>query len=163
MAVDMFLKIDTVDGESQDAKHAKEIQINSFSWEAAQTGTSGIGGGSGTGKVEHQDLVITKYVDRASPLIYKLTCKGEHLKSAVLTVRKAGGDALEYLIMKLEDIMITSFVLGGDPKNDLVTETLRINFTRAVITYTPQDKAGTGEGAISHGWDLAANAPFDTP
>jgi len=161
MAVDMFLRIDTVKGESQDKKHPDEIQINSFNWEAAQTGTSGIGGGSGTGKVEHQDLVIKKYVDRASPLLYIMTCQGAHIDSADLTVRKAGGEALEYLKIHLEDILITSFVLGGDPTNDLVQETLRINFTRAKIIYTPQVKGGTGDPEVTHGWDLKTNAPFD--
>lgn len=161
MAVDMFLRIDSLEGESEDSKHKGEIQITGFAWEAAQTGTSGVGGGSGTGKVEHQDIVINKYVDRSSPVLYKLTCQGQHIASADLTVRKAGGEALEYLIIHLEDILITSFVLGGDPKNDQVLETLRINFTRAAITYTPQVKGGIGGAKVSGGWDLKGNVPFE--
>jgi len=160
MAVDMFLRIDKIEGESKDSKHKSEIEVVGWSWEAAQTGTSGIGGGSGTGKVEHQDIEIRKFVDRSSPVLYKLCCKGEHIPSADLTVRKAGGEALEYLIIHLEDLLITSFVLGGDPKNDQVAETLRINFTKATITYTPQDKAGAGVAAVTGGWDLSANAPL---
>ena len=161
MAVDMFLRIDSLEGESEDSKHKGEIQITGWSWEAAQTGTSGTGGGSGAGKVEHQDIEIRKYVDRASPVLYKLCCMGQHIKSADLTVRKAGGEALEYLIIHLEDLLITSFVLGGEPKNDQVSETLRINFTRAAITYTPQVAGGAGGAKVSGGWDLKANAPFE--
>ena len=161
MAVDMFLRIDSLEGESEDSKHKGEIQIVGWSWEAAQTGTSGIGGGSGAGKVEHQDIEIRKFVDRASPVLYKLCCMGQHIKSADLTVRKAGGEALEYLIIHLEDLLITSFVLGGEPKNDQVSETLRINFTRAAITYTPQVGGGAGGAKVSGGWDLKANQPFE--
>src|SRR5258706_14144439 len=128
MAVDMFLRVDSIDGESTDSKHGGEIQIVGWSWQAAQTGTSGSGGGSGAGKVEHQDIEIRKFVDRASPVLYKFCCQGQHITSADLTVRKAGGEALEYLIIHLEDLLITSFVMGGEPQNDQVLETLRINF-----------------------------------
>jgi type VI secretion system secreted protein Hcp len=160
MAVDMFLRIDSLKGESQDSKHKEEIQIIGWSWEASQIGTAGVGGGAGTGKVEHQDLLINKYVDRASPVLYQLCCQGQHIKSADLTVRKAGGEALEYLILHLEDILITSYKVLGDPKMDLVPETLRLNFTRAVIHYTPQEAGGVGGGKVSGGWDLNANVPF---
>lgn len=161
MAVDMFLRIDTLEGESEDKTHKGEIQIVGWSWEAAQTGTSGSGGGSGAGKVEHQDIEIRKFVDRASPVLYKLCAMGQHIASADLTVRKAGGEALEYLIIHLEDLLITSFKLGGEPKQDQVTETLRINFTRAAIHYTPQVTGGAGGAKVSGGWDLKANALFE--
>lgn len=161
MAVDMFLRIDSLEGESEDKAHKGEIQIVGWAWEASQTGTSGLGGGSGAGKVEHQDIQIRKFVDRSSPVLYKLCCMGQHIKSADLTVRKAGGEALEYLVIHLEDLLITSFKLGGEPKEDQVLETLSINFTRAAITYTPQVSAGVGGAKVSGGWDLKANTPFE--
>jgi type VI secretion system secreted protein Hcp len=163
MAVDMFLRVDTLEGESEDHAHAKEIAILSWEWAASQTGTSGIGGGSGTGRVEHQDILIRKYVDRASPVLYFFCAKGEHIPTADLTVRKAGGEALEYLKIHLEDLMISSFVLGGDPKNDQVLETIRINFSRAAITYTQQVAAGGGDAAVTKGWDLKGNKEFTPP
>jgi type VI secretion system secreted protein Hcp len=160
MAVDMFLRIDGLEGESEDAKYTGHIQITGWSWEAAQTGTSGVGGGSGAGKVEHQDLVVKKWVDRASPVLYQYCCGGDHLKTADLTVRKAGGEALDYLVIHLEDLIVTSYVLGGEPKNDLIEETIRINFTRASISYTPQGGTGAGGGNVVGGWDLKANKKF---
>jgi type VI secretion system secreted protein Hcp len=160
MAVDMFLKIKGIEGESKDSKHGGEIQITGWSWEAAQTGTSGSGTGAGAGKVEHQDIEIRKLVDRSSPTLYKFCCRGEHIASADLTVRKAGGDALEYLIIHLEDLLITSFRLGGEPKADQVEEVLRINFSRAAIHYTPQDEKGLGGAKVSGGWDLQQNVEF---
>jgi type VI secretion system secreted protein Hcp len=164
MAVDMFLRIDDLKGESEDSTHKDEIQVLGWSWAATQTGTSGVGGGSGTGKVEHQDIEIKKLVDRASPVLYKLCANGQHIASADLTVRKAGGEAIEYVKIRLEDLMITSFELGGDPKNDQVLETIRINFSRAGITYTPQNTKGGSAGAkVSGGWDLKANKTFDPP
>lgn len=160
MAVDMYLRIDNLEGESEDAKHKAEIQIESWAWEANQTGTSDSGGGSGTGRVEIQDIMIVKKVDKASPLLYKFCCNGAHLGSADLTVRKAGGDALEYLIIHLEDLMVTSYE-AGEVKNDQIMETVRFNFTRAAITYTPQVKGGGGSGKVSGGWDIKKNEEFE--
>ncbi len=161
MAVDMFLRIDSLEGESEDTTHKGEIEIASWNWAAKQTGTSGHGGGSGAGKVEHQDIEIRKRTDRASPVLYKLCCKGQHVASADLTVRKAGGDALEYLHIRLEDLLITSYEIGGEPKDDQVMETIRINFSRAAISYTPQIAAGGGGAKVSGGWDLKKNCEFE--
>lgn len=160
MAVDMFLQIDKLTGESEDASHKGEIEILGWAWAATQTGTSGSGTGLGTGKVEHQDLVIRKRVDRASPVLYRNCAKGEHIASAKLTVRKAGGDALEYLIIHLEHLMITSFELNGEPGQEQISETLRINFTKACISYTPQVEGGGGSGAVTAGWDLKGSTDF---
>ncbi len=161
MAVDMFLRIDSIQGESEDSTHKGEIELVSWSWGAKQTGTSGHGGGSGAGKVEHQDIEIQKRTDRASPTLYKLLCKGQHIASADLTVRKAGGDALEYLKIRLEDLLITSYAVGGQPDNDQVLETIRINYSRAGIVYTPQVAGGGGGAKVSGGWDLKANKEFE--
>src|SRR6185503_5261492 len=97
MAVDMFIKIGDIKGESVDDKHKGEIDVLSWSWGASQTGSAGIGGGGGAGKVQIQDLTITKYIDKASPTLFTMCCSGKHLGTANLTVRKAGGTALEYL------------------------------------------------------------------
>ncbi|HEY6077940.1 MAG TPA: type VI secretion system tube protein Hcp [Polyangiaceae bacterium] len=161
MAVDMFLKIESLEGESQDKTHKGEIQILGFSWFVSQTGTSGAGSGAGTGKSEFQDLEVRKAVDRASPVLMKLCASGAHLTSANLTVRKAGGDALEYLIIRLEDLMITSYHVLGEPKDDVVQEVVRINYTRAAIHYTPQESSGIGGAKVSGGWNLKENAAFD--
>ncbi len=161
MAVDMFLKIESLEGESQDKTHKGEIQILGFNWVVSQTGTSGVGSGSGTGKSEFQDLEVRKSVDRSSPVLMKLCASGAHMTAATLTVRKAGGDALEYLVIRLEDLMVTSYQISGEPADDVVKEVIRINYTRAAIHYTPQESSGIGGAKISGGWNLKENAAFD--
>jgi type VI secretion system secreted protein Hcp len=160
MATDMFLRVDSIEGESQAQGHKGEIQLLGWSWAVHQTGTSGSGGGSGTGKAEHHDIEIRKVADRASPVLYQMCVSGKHIDSADLTVRKAGGDALEYLVIHLEHLIITSFELGGEPKDDQVTETIRINFSRIAMHYTPQVEGGGGGPKVSGGWDLKLGGPF---
>ncbi len=106
MAVDMFLKLDTVDGESTDSVHEGEIDILSWSFAAHQTGTSNTGGGSGAGRVSIQDLTVTKKTDKSlADAVFALLQRRNRVKTAHITVRKAGGDALEYLIVSMGDIL----------------------------------------------------------
>src|SRR5919197_1518553 len=69
MAVDMFLHVDGIKGESRDAQHKDDIDVLAWSWGASNSGSAHMGGGGGSGKVNVQDLSITKYVDKSSPLL----------------------------------------------------------------------------------------------
>ena len=76
MAVDMFLKLDGVTGESKDKVHSKEIDVLVWSWGMTNDGSAQIGGGAGSGKVNVQDIAITKFVDSSSPQLMLACCKG---------------------------------------------------------------------------------------
>src|ERR687886_324578 len=102
MAVDMFLKIDSVKGESKDNKHPNEIDVLSWTWGLSNHGSAHVGGGAGAGKVNVQDVQVTKYVDSSSPKLLLACCSGNHYPNALLTVRKAGGDSpVEYVKIKM--------------------------------------------------------------
>ena len=75
MAVDMFLKLDGIKGESQDHKHKDEIHIESFSWGMNQTGAHGVGGGGGAGKVSVHDISITKFVEKSTSALMLHCCQ----------------------------------------------------------------------------------------
>jgi type VI secretion system secreted protein Hcp len=157
MAVDMFLKLDGIKGESADHKHKDEIHIESFSWGMNQTGAHGTGGGGGAGKVSVHDISITKYVDKSSPDLMLSCCSGKHLKDGLITVRKAGDKPLEYLKIKLEDILISSVQSAGHGGGDLLTENVTLNFAKFYVDYTEQIATG-GEGAKPKmAWDVKAN------
>ncbi|HEY0707951.1 MAG TPA: type VI secretion system tube protein Hcp [Polyangia bacterium] len=159
MAVDMFLKLDDVKGESTDGAHAGEIDVLSWSWGMTQSGTSHGGGGGGAGKVSVQDLSLTKYVDAATPNLIKMCCNGKHFKTAVLTVRKAGENPLEYLKITMEEGLISSLTTGGSGGEDRLTETVSLNFSKYKLEYAPQKADGSGAAAIEAAWNIAKNAP----
>ena len=158
MAVDMFIKIDDIKGESADDKHKDSIDVLAWSWGMTQSGTTHSGAGGGSGKVHVNDLSITKYVDAATAPVMKYCCSGKHFKQAVLTVRKAGGDKpVEYLKITMEDLIITAVTTGGSGGEDRLTENVTINFARVKLEYTPQKAGGAGGASIPVGWDIAAN------
>jgi type VI secretion system secreted protein Hcp len=160
MAHDIFIKIDDIKGESVDGKHAGEIDVVSYNWGMTQTGTAQVGRGGGAGKVQVNDLMFTKFVDRASPVLLKQCCSGKHLKTAVLVVRKAGGTPLEYLTFTMEDIIVAAVGHGGAGTDDKLTENITLNFARVKVEYVPQKKDGSGDASIPMSWDIAANQEY---
>ncbi|HYE66844.1 MAG TPA: type VI secretion system tube protein Hcp [Pyrinomonadaceae bacterium] len=156
MAVDMFLKLDGIKGESKDAKHKDEIHIESFSWGMTQTGAHATGGGGGAGKVSVHDISITKFVDKASAPLMLHCCNGKHIPNGLVTVRKAGDKPLEYLKIKLIDIMVSGYQTAGHG-SDLLTENVTLNFAKFQVEYQEQKPDGSGQPAGEMGWDIKQN------
>jgi len=160
MAVDMFLKLTDVKGEAQDKAHKEEIDVLAWSWGMSQSGTMHAGGGGGGGKVNVQDISITKWLDKSSPVLMQYCSTGKQFTEAVLTVRKAGGDSpLEYLIITMKDVIVTSISTGGSGGEDRLTENAALNFSQYKVEYQPQKPDGTADGGkVDFEWDIAANA-----
>lgn len=158
MAVDMFLKLDGIKGESKDHKHKEEIHIESFSWGLNQTGAFGTGGGGGAGKVNVHDISITKAVDKSTPELMLHCANGKHIKEGFVTFRKAGDKPVEYLKIKLQDLLVSSVQEAGHGGGDLLTENVTINFAKFNVEYQEQDENGSPKGApVQMGWDVKAN------
>jgi|SRR4051794_29088484 len=156
--VDAFLKIDGIEGESQDNKHGKEIEILSYSFAATQTGTSAMGGGAGAGKVSMQDIHFTHTIDKASPKLMLACCTGDHIKSAIFTARKAGGSQMEYLIMTLSDVLVSSVSMAGHGNdNNKPTEQFSLNFSKIQYDYKEQKADGSLGGTVAMGYDIKKN------
>ena len=157
MAVDILIKIEGVDGESVIQDHEDEIDVLAWSWGMSQSGSMHVGGGAGSGKVNIQDVSLTKYVDKASPSLMRACCNGEHLTEATLTIRKAGKDALDYLKIKMSPVLVTSLSTGGSGGEDRLTENVSLNFAKVEVGYTPQKPDGTGDAEISLIWNVEKN------
>jgi len=158
MAVDMFLKIDGIDGESKDSKHSGEIDIESFSWGATQQGSSSHGGGAGAGKVSMQDFHFVKKYDKSSPKLMLACANGQHIPKVVLTVRKAGKEQQEFIKITFTDILVSSYQSGGSHNGELIpTDQISLNFAKIESEYKEQQKDGTLGAAVKTGYDLKLN------
>jgi type VI secretion system secreted protein Hcp len=158
MAVDMFLKLGDLKGESRDKDHKDETEVLAWSWGMSQSGTTHSGSGGGAGKVSVQDLSITKYIDKASPMLQLACCNGQHFPEGLLTVRKAGEKPLEYLKITIKEIIIASISTGGSGGEDRLTENVTLNFAEFKTEYTPQKPDGSGDAAIEAAFNIAQNA-----
>jgi type VI secretion system secreted protein Hcp len=155
MAVDFFLKIDGIPGESADGKHKDEIDVLSWSWGASQTGTMSYGGGGGAGKVQMQDFHFTMRMNKATPKLILACANGEHIKKAVFVARKAGKEQQEYMKITMSDILVANYSTGGG--GDEPIENIALNFSKVEMEYKPQNAKGQLEAAVTAGWDLKKN------
>lgn len=159
MAVEMFLDIAGVTGESQAKGFEKKIDIFSWSLGASNPTTVGTGGGSGAGKVSISSVSIQKIVDAATPDLFRSCCSGKHFATGKITVREAGGDApVEYMVMDMTQVFVDSISWGAASGGDKPSESVSLSFASFKITYTSQTAKGAGEKGPSAGWDIQKNA-----
>lgn len=160
MAVDMYLVIDKVKGETQDKAYKAKgaIDVLAWSWGASNSGTTHMGQGSGAGRANFQDISVTKYVDAASARLLQACTTGEHFTKANLVVRKAGKKALEYIKIDMKDVIITSVSTGGSGGEDRLTENVTLNFGSFHQQYTPQNEDGSGGTVMEFKYDIAAHS-----
>ncbi|SRR5690606_29207389 len=158
MSVDMFMVIDDIKGESRDKTYKDKIDVLAWSWGVSNSGSFHMGGGGGAGKANVQDLSFTKYVDTSSADLQLSCMNGKHYDKAKLIVRKAGEKPLEYIIIELEEVMVTSISTGGSGGEDRLTENVTLNFSKVHFAYKIQGAKGTGEDGGQYTWDIAANS-----
>ncbi len=154
--VDYFLKIDGIPGESNDSQHKQEIEIESFSWGATQSGTAAHGSGMGAGRVNMQDFHFVMHVNKSSPKLMLACAQGDHIKNALLTCRKVGGkQPQEYLKIAFTDLMVSSYQTGGAGGQSVVPiDQISLNYTKIEIEYHEQKPDGSLGGAIKAWYDM---------
>jgi type VI secretion system secreted protein Hcp len=156
MPSDIFAKIGDIKGESLDAKHKDEIEVLSFSWGLTNAVTTGPGGGGAAGKATFHDLSIVHNIDKASPRLMAACATGTHLKEATITHRKAGKGQQEYLIVKLNDVIVTGVNHGG-ASGQPGSETVSFAFAKVDLEYKPQKPDGSLDVGVHFKYDIKGN------
>jgi len=156
MAIDIFMKLGDIKGESLDNKHKDEIEVLSFSWGLTNSGSIGPGAGGGSGRATFQDLSIVHRVDKASPGLMQACATGTHLKEATVTHRKAGKGQQEFLIVKMNDIIVTGVTHGGTT-DEPASETVTLAFAKVEVEYRPQKADGSIDAGVMFKYDLKSN------
>ena len=155
--VDYFLKINGVDGESTDAKHAKWIEIESFSWGVTQSGTFSGGTGSTAGKASFQDFHFVMPVNKSSVPIFASAAAGKHISEVVLEAVKSGDKQGTFIKLTLSDVLVSGYQTGGTDGAETPFDQVSLNFAKIEVEYAAQKPDGTMESPIKGGYDLAAN------
>jgi type VI secretion system secreted protein Hcp len=138
-ALDWFLKIDGIKGESLDDKHKGEIEIESFSW-GLRTAAPTDGSRSMKGRACVSEISLTKRADVASPLLLANAASGMNIPKAILIGRRSGGDPQDFFKVELSNILVSSVVQTGS--TELVQEAFDLRFAKAQVVYTPQGADG---------------------
>jgi type VI secretion system secreted protein Hcp len=160
MAADYFLKIDGIDGESQDQTHKNSIELESFSWSGhqASSGSISTGAGHGVGKVTVSALDCNTLLAKDTPKLFAALCSGTHIAKAVLTGRKSGGDGkqVDFVKITMSGVAISSVSLASG-KGSIPSVTFALNFAKMEWEYKAQDAKGNVSVASTAGWDFKQN------
>lgn len=155
MAVDYFLRIDGIEGESADAKHKGEIDVLSWTWGASNTGRATPGSGVPAGLPTIDDLHFTAKLGKASPRLFHACARGEHLAHARLSAVRAGTKQAEFFTLTLNDVRVSSYQTGGSEAGDIVPmDQVSLNFAKLQMEYRGQKADGSPDAPVVAGWDL---------
>jgi type VI secretion system secreted protein Hcp len=157
MAQDIFLKISGINGESNDSLHKGEIEISTFEWSVSQPANLHSGSGGGSGKATVGDLKLEHEIDRASPNLLKYCLTGKHIPEAVLVVRKAGGNPLEYFKLTISDVMVVGVYMLAASGSSGVLEHFSLAFSKVSQEYVLQNAQGGSAGMVRSAFDIRAN------
>lgn len=157
MSIDMFLRVDSINGESQDANHKNWIDVKTFFWSIIQPGNMVSGGGGGAGKVEYKDLAVQANIDKATPAIARYASNGKHIDKVEISVCKAGGSQVEYCRITLEQVLVTEVSYNGSEHSETLGISYRFQAAKVKQQYWEQTSSG-GKGAESQsGWNVKEN------
>ncbi|NHZ90042.1 type VI secretion system tube protein Hcp [Massilia sp. CCM 8733] len=160
MAIDVYLQLDGIKGESTDSSHKDWIECQSVSWEVLQpkSATASTGGGHTAERTEHRDIVIAKLADLATPLLLQNCSSGKTLGKAKIEFLRADGqgDRIKYFEIELDNVIISS-VAPAVSQGDILSENLSLKYSKVKWKYTQQKIGGGAGGNTSGGWDLATN------
>lgn len=154
-AVDYFLKIDGIEGESNDLKHQGGIQPESWSFGGTQTGGEHFTGSGGRGKFSPQDFHFTTRLSKASPKLFQACAVGQLFKHATLVARKAGERPQEYYRITFSECLVSAYQQGGAVGSDLgPTDQVSLSFAQIEIEYTQQQSDGSLGEVVKGSYDL---------
>lgn len=140
MAVDYFLKLDGIQGESQDANFKNQIQLMSWSWGASQVSSVAGTGGSGAGKADLSDFACMLYFDKSTPNFFKSIGKGTHIATGTMSAVKSGADGKPYLKVDFTEIFVSSLQISAS--SEVPTVSLSFTYNQIKIDYSVQDENG---------------------
>ncbi|MCL2887635.1 MAG: type VI secretion system tube protein Hcp [Betaproteobacteria bacterium] len=154
--VDIYLKVDGVDGEAEDANHTAWIGVDSIAGGVANAGAFSYGSGGGSGKAQWNDLAVRCKFDKCYPTLMQKCASGEHITSVQISANKAGGTQEEFLNINMQDVIISSINLAGSEATEAMFD-IGFNFAKIVVTGKAQTDQGTMGGAVVAGWDVKLN------
>ncbi|KUZ68331.1 Hcp family type VI secretion system effector [Burkholderia ubonensis] len=157
MGQDIFLRLAGINGESRDVRHRDEIEVITWNWAVSQQSNMHLGSGGGAGKATVGDMLFEHYIDCASPNLVQYCLLGKHIPEAVLVMRKAGGEPLEYLKITMEGVLIAQVTAASNCNMAMPREEVRLSFARVRQEYVIQNARGGNGGAVTMGYDIKAN------
>jgi type VI secretion system secreted protein Hcp len=155
--VDMFLTLAGVTGETADKSKSGAMDIINWTWGLSNSGNFHMATGGGVGKASIKDISVTKLIDKASPTLMQMCADGTHIPTGTLTCRKAGGSPLEYLVLTLQKVLVSSYSTQGSGSLQH-EENFTLHFAQVKVEYSAQSPTGAKAAGGNMSWNVPANS-----
>jgi type VI secretion system secreted protein Hcp len=160
MAIDVYLQIDGIKGESTDDRHKDWIECLSVQFGVSQprSATASTGGGHTAERCEHQDIALSKLADLSTPILLQTCSAGKTIPKAKFEFMRADGkgERIKYFEIELENVLIGA-VNPTVTEGAILHENVGLKFSKIKWKYTQQKVSGGAGGNTAGGWDLATN------
>lgn len=152
MAIDTHIQFEGVEGEATHKDHKGQIEV--LSWQWGVSNAAGIaGGGSGKGKANPGEMVMTHLYDKASPVLAKKCAQGTHFPTVTLTARKSGEGQVDFFKIIMKEVFITSVSSSASSGGDMM-ESVSMSYGEIEFAYKAQDAKGGMTGDVKFGWNV---------
>lgn len=161
MAFDAFIKMSSIEGESQDDRHKGCIEVVRYGFVVSQriSRTASSCGGATAERADFSDMVFKKDVDLSSPMLTLACAEGRHIDAVELDICRAGGNKVSFMKYKLKNCLISH--VSALKKQDYSVELVRVNFGAIQWIYSQQNRTGGSTmGNVVSGWNLETNSKF---
>jgi type VI secretion system secreted protein Hcp len=154
----IYVKIEGIEGESKDSKHKGWIDVMTCSYGVSQSSSMQTGGGGGVGKANFGAVTFSHRFDKSSPNLFQYCASGKHIPKVLVSVCKSGGGQEEYILLTLENVLITGVVPSGAEGSEW-SESVSMSYSKIKIEAKEQAKGGAMQAAVTAGWDIKQNIP----
>jgi type VI secretion system secreted protein Hcp len=160
MAIDVYLQIDGIKGESADERHRDWIECQSVAWSVSQprSATASTGGGHTAERCEHSEISVSKLADLSTPILLQLCSSGKTIPRARIEFMRADGqgERIKYFEIEMENVLIGA-ISPSVGEGDFLSESVGLKYSKVKWKYTQQKVSGGAGGNTSGGWDLSTN------
>lgn len=156
-ALDAYLKVAGIDGESNQAMFVGWSDLLGYNISVQNDGWSSSGGG-GAGRATFSPMFVQKYVDKASPKLFGAVLTGTHFPTATIDVRHAGTTSTRFALWEFEDVVISAYSTGQF--TEAAVESLALDYRRIRYTYWPQQPDGSAGTPVVFGYDRQTNTTW---
>jgi type VI secretion system secreted protein Hcp len=151
----IYLKVDGIQGDATHEEHKKWMDIEAIHWNVsrAMNTTAGSTANREASEPMVSEVILTKVSDSSSTKLFQEACAGRTGKTAVIHLVTTGNPGNTYIEYTLTNTLIANYSV--DSSGDRPVETIRLNFTKIEVKYTPYGEDNSAQSPMIASYDLS--------
>ncbi|MGJ4856833.1 Hcp family type VI secretion system effector [Labrys sp. KB_33_2] len=151
----IYLQLDGIQGDATQEQHKKWMDIEAIHWNVSRNMNTSAGSAANREASEPtiSEVILTKVSDSSSTRLFQEACSGRTGKTAVIHLVSTGSPGNTYIEYTLTNTLLANYSV--DSNGDRPVETIRLNFTKMQVKYTPYGEDNSNGSPTIATYDLA--------